>query len=427
MSIRTLVLSVCLCLLGCDDNYAGSRGDVDGDDVGVAADADAETPDDDAVDTDDDAVDTGDREDAPDTDPGCIAKVSLGTQFACALTRDDKVWCWGAGDLGQLGDGRQIDSDVPVLAMDGATDIVTGCQHTCALHADKTLWCWGRNASGNLGHPGVQEAPSPVQVVTDTGEPFTDVETVAAGCAYTCAVRRDDTVWCWGQNNTGQIGDGTELGRDTPVQVLSPEGQAGFTATALAGGGFHTCARRADGTVWCWGRNDYGHLGDGTGEASLVPVMADIEDVVEVSLGFSHSCARKADGTVWCWGMMDDPLAGPAAVALDTLVPQELFAGARSVVVDGATHVCAVDNQAALWCWGRTNVGQLGDGSTAFRAEPVATLLTSVRSVGAAQLNTCATGGDGTLWCWGAGDRGQLGADHRTGSPEPVPIDLACE
>ena len=417
MKATHLLLITLLCVGACDDSGSYSASD----EPDAAGDS--------SLDADDDAAqDLGGDVEADAPGDGCVQKVTVGTRFACALTRNDEAWCWGSGDLGQLGQGSLEDSAVPGRTMEGVTEVVAGCQHACALANDGTVWCWGRNASGNLGSPGVQMSTTPVQVVTEDGEPFTDVTTVAAGCAYTCAVRGDETVWCWGQNNTSQLGNGTLNEARTPVQVLVDVGGTPFVgATALAGGGFHTCARKPDGSLWCWGRNDFGHLGNGTGEDSAVAVRADIEDVVEVSVGFSHSCARTSAGVVSCWGMVDDPLAGPGSVALNSALPQEVFTGASHVFVEGSTHICAIGAEDALSCWGRNNLGQLGDGTTEFRPQPVKTLLAAARSGGAAQLNTCAVTPEGTLFCWGDGERGQLGPGHEVGSPEPVQIELDCD
>jgi hypothetical protein len=177
-------------------------------------------------------------------------------------------------------------------------EVTAGYYHTCARKQDGTLWCWGNNYHGQLGDgTTASPKPSPVQV-TALG---TSAVEVAPGYFYTCARKQDGTLWCWGCNSGGKLGDGTTTGTPSPVQVTA----LGTSAVEVAASFSHTCARKQDGTLWCWGDNYYGQLGDGTTvwpKTSPVQVAALGASAVEVAAGEAHTCARKGDGTLWCWG-----------------------------------------------------------------------------------------------------------------------------
>lgn len=200
--------------------------------------------------------------------PGKVEQVSCGT---CAVVDDGTVWCWGGNMYGALGvpitdPGPNGDdftrSPARVPSLDGVAQVVR--QGTCALKHDRTLWCWGMNDQGQLG-TGVQADPYTPAQVTALGSA---VVQVAAGGEDACAVKTDKTLWCWGGNAFGEVGDGTKLRRDTPVQVKA----LGAHVVAVGAGLFDTCALTDDGTLWCWGKNNHGQLGNGTTTDSPLPV-----------------------------------------------------------------------------------------------------------------------------------------------------------
>src|SRR5439155_640288 len=199
------------------------------------------------------------------------------------------------GQLGN-GDGSLTSSSVPVAVrgLTTATRVVTGDAHTCALLGDGTVQCWGVGDSGQRGDGTFNNISTvPGAVVGITG-----AVAVAARGYHSCALLGDGTVWCWGRNSDGQLGNGTTIGSPVPGRV------AGLpSATAVSGGFQHTCALLADGTVQCWGRNLEGQLGDGTTTSSSTPVrVGGITGAVAVSAGILHTCALLANGTVKCWG-----------------------------------------------------------------------------------------------------------------------------
>jgi alpha-tubulin suppressor-like RCC1 family protein len=194
---------------------------------------------------------------------------------------------------------------------------------------------------------------------------------VSSGQDHTCATRSDGTLWCWGLNSEGRLGDGTTTNRLSPVQVVP-----GTTWAWVAGSQFHTCATRSDGTLWCWGKNDYGQLGDGTTTNRLSPVQVGTETTwARVAAGDQHSCATKKDGTLWCWGYNLSGQVGDNTGSM-CLSPAEGQQYGESCLLPiqvgtdsgwdrisaGVAHTCATRTDGSLWCWGYSGNGQLGLG-----------------------------------------------------------------
>ena len=201
-----------------------------------------------------------------------IVKVESGSSHTCAVKQDGSLWCWGDNSYGQLGDGTTAPKNTPVqIISSGVNSVSLGDEHTCAVKTDSSLWCWGRNSSGQLGDGtnGTDDCDSSIQGNDCNKSPVpitTGVNSVSLGGYHTCAVKTDSSIWCWGYNYYGQLGDGTYSNSNTPVQIMS----SGVSAVSL--GGYHTCAVKQDGSLWCWGRNEYGQLGDGANMDRLDPV-----------------------------------------------------------------------------------------------------------------------------------------------------------
>jgi alpha-tubulin suppressor-like RCC1 family protein len=250
---------------------------------------------------------------------GNVRAVTAGNYHMAALKNDGTVWSWGCNACGQLGDGTTTDRKTPVQVkgsggagfLGGVTAVTAGYSHTVALKGDGTVWAWGYNDHGQLGDGTTTDRWTPVQVKGPGGAGFLeDVAAIAAGFDHVMALKEDGTVWAWGCNDDGQLGDGTTTWRSTPVQVKGPGG-VGFLGdvTAVAAGYGHTAAPKADGTVWAWGRNGTGQLGDGTTTWRSTPVQVlgpggaeTLNNVIAVAAGRYHTVALKNDGAVWAWG-----------------------------------------------------------------------------------------------------------------------------
>jgi alpha-tubulin suppressor-like RCC1 family protein len=306
----------------------------------------------------------------PTTPPGALVKtVSTGRSHTCAVHADRTLWCWGSNSSGQLGDGTTIDRDVPVQESTHASDwdaVSAGQAHTCAVKTSGTLWCWGNNSSGQLGDGTTTGSAVPVQESTHAS----DWAAVTARFAYTCAVKTSGTLWCWGNNSSGQLGDGTTTGSAVPVQ----ESTHASDWAAVSARYLHTCAIKTAGTLWCWGSNSSGQLGDGTTTGSAVPVQESTHasDWDAVSVGFAHTCAVKTSGTLWCWGSNSNGQFGDGTTTdRDVPVQETTHAGDWASVTVALADTCAVKTSGTLWCWGYNSNGQLGDGTTTDSYVPV--------------------------------------------------------
>ncbi len=286
----------------------------------------------------------------------------------------------------------------------------SGLFHTCGIRSDNTAWCWGNNEYGQLGNGESgpdQFANTPVQVLE-----LSNVTAISGGNGHTCALAGNGTAWCWGNNEYGQLGNG-ESGEDemetSPVQVQNLNNLISISARMD-----HTCAAKNDGTAWCWGLNSSGQLGDGTTEDKHTPVqVATIDDVALVSSGGTHTCAAKNDGTVWCWGLNSSGQLGDGTTE-DKHTPVQVATNDNvASISSGGAHTCAVKNDGTAWCWGSNYHGQLGNGKWGKMElvnPPVeVSNLTDVVSIFAGRYHTCAVESDSKAWCWGINRWGQLG------------------
>jgi len=228
-----------------------------------------------------------------------VVKVASRYHSSCALKDNGSVKCWGKNNYGQLGDGTTENrmEPVDVIGLDsGVADIGVGTNHACALSDSGGVKCWGSNHSGAVGNDSTQNQLSPVDVVGLTS----GVSSIFIGRFTSCAILDDNSVKCWGGNYYGQLGDGTNESKKVPVDIAI----LGTSVVSIVSGDSHTCALFAGGAVKCWGNNDSGQLGDGTTDSSLVPVDVLRLDsgVTEITTAEKHSCALTSGGYAKCWG-----------------------------------------------------------------------------------------------------------------------------
>jgi alpha-tubulin suppressor-like RCC1 family protein len=346
--------------------------------------------------------------------------VTAGGGYSCALVPSTPpmpggaVWCWGRNTTGQLGDGSDTDSMVPVsVALPAVAGVSAGHDHTCAVNTANQVWCWGADAFGELG-----DGTTKVQGEFPEIVPGVLATQVSAGDGHTCAVTLAQTVECWGDNNFGELGDGTTADASTPQPVT------GLTnVIQVAAGSFHTCALESDGTVWCWGDGSSGALGNGTRTGSDVPEKVGLENATFVAAGFADSCAIISGGDLRCWGNNSVGQLG-AGNFKDHLVPVQtvgLTSGTGQVTM-GQDFSCALvtTSVTSALCWGDADGhGQLGNGS--FNAQlpvptPVFGLVTSPTGlatgpvqIAAGAHHACVELVSGPVDCWGEGFYGDLG------------------
>jgi len=357
-----------------------------------------------------------------------IVDLATDSGHSCAAFADGSVKCWGTNYYGELGDGTQIGRDTPVsvVGLAHAVQLALGFWRSCARLEDGTARCWGEGF-------GLTPTPIPglagiTQIIAggadgtcailDTGiatcwrgletpivvEGLAGIVQYAAGTSYSCAALSDGTVWCWGVNSEGELGNGTQVWSATPVQVA---GITGAKQVALGYG--HSCARLGDGTVWCWGYDYVRELARSTQhfsfmlQATQIPGLAGAQ---EIAAGANHTCARLGDGSVWCWGQDVAGELGDGQSSIVCLPHNQPVIKQASFLFAGGDTSCVLDGNLGLACWGQ--VTQPPDR----RSSPVTVALSQTPSPGAiaaGENHICLIRADRTVACWGNDVAGQLG------------------
>jgi len=331
-------------------------------------------------------------------------------------------WAWGNNASGRLGDNTILNRSSPVSAVGGFTDwvqITAGNQHTAAIRANGTAWAWGGGTSGQLGDNTTLNKSSPVSVVGG----YTDWVQVAAGGYHTAAIRANGTAWSWGRNQGGPLGDNTTTNQSSPVSVVG-----GFTDwVQVSAFSDRTAAIRANGTAWGWGTNSYGRLGDNTNtnRSSPVSVVGGFTDWVQITAGNQHTAALRANGTVWAWGSNGNGRLGDNTV-LNRSSPVSVVGGFTDWVqiTAGNQHTAALRANGTAWGWGSNGNGQLGDNTTISKSSPVSVVggYTDWVQVAAGGYHTAALRANGTAWAWGNAGYGRLGDNTTISKSSPVSV-----
>ncbi|MBX3029661.1 MAG: hypothetical protein KF809_05845 [Chloroflexi bacterium] len=310
-----------------------------------------------------------------------VVEVVAGRDFTCARRAGDSIWCWGANGFGQLGVGHTGPQPKPLKRVSFGTrkplTLAAGDSHACATvrmsAIQDDLACWGKGTSGQIGHGKLQDEATPRHAGSFMGGQ------VAAGSAHTCVrlighPAGDGTLRCWGSNAYGQLGTGgppdpVATPERVRVNVFDAELDAVVQVTA---GSHHTCARRSNGRIRCWGLNSSGQLGRGDYVRTIFAStnVKKIDDARDVSAGHTHTCARRSDRTVWCWGSNSDRQLnrGSGVSRKHTPVKVRNLTGVAEVSVNGSSDggfSCARKTNRTVWCWGSNKRGQLGNGSNA--------------------------------------------------------------
>jgi alpha-tubulin suppressor-like RCC1 family protein len=354
---------------------------------------------------------------------GAVTALSAGGGQTCALLAGGSLQCWGYNQFGQLGDGTTENRRAPVnvVGLDGSVSALSaGNVHTCAILVGGGMKCWGNNTSGQLGDGSLQDRPLPVDVIGLGGS----ASALGAGGYHTCALLSSGAARCWGENYTGTLGNGNYTDSSVPVDVFGLAGGA----SSLAVGYSHTCVLAAGGLVKCWGDNSYGKLGDGSTTTSNIPqnVIGLFGSITSLSAGGDHTCALTGTGQVRCWGWSGFGQAGDGAIILRS-VPLEVLglAGGALKLAAGNSHTCAVGASGEVKCWGDNGWGQLGDGTNRRNSGipvNVIGLTGGVSAISAGESHTCALTASGGVKCWGANNSGQLGDGTNQNRSTPVDV-----
>ena len=373
------------------------------------------------------------------------------------LKSDGTVWAWGRNYYGQLGNGTNsangVPSPVQVMASEGVplTDVIAvdvGSDHSLVLKSDGTVWAWGYGQFGQLGN-GVSGTEAtelyPVQVKGAGGTGYlTGVTFISASSRHNLALKNDGTVWAWGYNYEGQLGDGTNTNQNTPVQVKGIGGTGNLTGIkAISIGGLVSMALQNGGTVLAWGSNTDGQLGDGSNTNKNTPVQVkgeggtgNLTNVTAIASGGITSLALKDDGTVWSWGsnvygQLGNGKIGASEENKRTPVQVKGAGGIGNLTgvtaITSGVNVLALKNDGTVWAWGYNASGRLGDGTTENRTTPVQVkgaggvgYLSDVTAVSAGDGRSMALKSDGSIFAWGNNSFGQIGDGTKDNRSTPV-------
>lgn len=340
--------------------------------------------------------------------------IAAGRAHSVLAAPDGRVYTWGAGGRGQLGDGTLRDRWTPtmVAGLEGIVAVSAGAAHTVALSHAGEVFAWGANADGRLGDGTSRRRPSPVRVLG-----LTNVRMIAAGRAHTLALTSDGRVFAWGLNEDGQVGNGKKVSASRPVRVTGLD-----DVVTIAAGEAHSLAVTRDGRVHAWGRNESSELGDGTTRNRLRPVTIGLKDVVGVAAGGTHSLAVLRSGAVYSWGSGAHGELGTGAKTVSSR--PKIVPGLTARAIDAGRHFsAAVTDEGWLLMWGANASGQLGNGTTTRRLRPaVVPGLEPVTDValGATHVIAVTTGGD--VRTWGEGRLGRLGNGTVRDQREPLEV-----
>ncbi|MEJ7644665.1 MAG: T9SS type A sorting domain-containing protein [Chryseolinea sp.] len=335
--------------------------------------------------------------------PQCWKFVSPGSAHTVAINNDGTLWAWGFNASGQLGDGTGVEKDIPVqISTQNIWKTVSaGGSHTLAIQNDGTLWAWGDNLWGQVGDGtfgNVRQIPIKIGTATNWAA-------VSAGQSFSMAIKTDGTLWAWGDNFYGQLGNG-EVAAYAPKQV--------GTATdwkLVSTGGQHTVALRNDNTIWSWGLNLDGQLGDGTLTNRPAPVKIGVaNDWKSIDAGYNHTLALAITGGLWGWGNNDDGQLGNGSFVARN-IPTQIGGSVWKSIAAGENNTLGLRTDGTIWAWGYI-IGGVVFGEEVSRNTPMQLLTNNkIESISLGDDHAFAFGVNGSLWTWGKGTWGKLGDD----------------
>ncbi|MCL1874010.1 MAG: hypothetical protein FWF85_07830, partial [Clostridiales bacterium] len=281
--------------------------------------------------------------------------------------------------------------------------VFAGSVQSLAIKEDGSLWTWGGNFAGQLGDSTDRHVPDKI---------MDDVSYISAGYYHSMAIKTDGALWSWGGNSSGQLGDGTTSQRSTPAKIMDG-------VIAISAGYDHSLAIKADGSLWAWGGNSAGQLGDGTTTQRKQPVKI-MDGIIAIAAGNTHSMAVKTDGSLWLWGANSWGQIGDGTTT-DRLMPVKIMDNVSCISAGDYYYSMAIKRDGSLWAWGANDRGQLGDGTTTNRYNPVK-IMDNVAAVSAGEDHTMAIKTDKSLWTWGRNTYGKLGDGTKNDSYTPIKI-----
>jgi len=376
-----------------------------------------------------------------------VIAIAAGVAHSLALRADGTVRAWGSNGRGQLGDGSTNQHELPIqVPMLSSIVAIAAGEHSLAHHSSGTVWAWGANDGGQLGNDTTGDSHNPTPVLDGPGstESLNLITAIAAGGSHSLAIRADGEARAWGHNDAGQLGDGTEKDRHTPVAMKFVKGGVEYTAkvTALAGGGQHTLVIVHTGGGWGWGANGSKQLGN-----PLIPAD-ESETAVDqklspkaIAAGAAHGLEISGgegalgptgiydSGDGWAWGANDQEQVKPGDMSGQPLGMTVTLSGGTAIAGGGA-HSLELSPTGNVYAWGANDRGQAGLGAASKPSSYILPvkgpggdgLLSGVKAVAAGESHSLALKGDGTVWAWGANDGGQLGDTSLKDRATPVQV-----
>ena len=366
---------------------------------------------------------------------GAVSAIALGGNTACARSQAGDLACWGAGSQGQVGNGSASSVVSLPVAVAGSWGFVTsGGTVTCGLLTAGDTYCWGERAAGLLGDGTATMVTTPVDTTRGEMGPTERLTTVEGGQNYACGVGSLGWVYCWGYGLSGRLGNNQTSNVWSPRAIASGSIPNGTTFTRVSAGYGSTCAVSSVGGLYCWGENNLGQLANGTTNQSSVPTTAvtgqkAADDTwLSVDAGSAFACGISSSRSLYCWGYASSGRLGNDVTSGSFDNPRSVSVpGPWKQVATGYSHACAIAMDDSTYCWGNNSAGQVGDGTTAQRARP--TLINTSRLQAgevftqlAIDDSSCGLTSSGRILCWGPNALGQLGDGSLTSSLVPTPI-----
>lgn len=354
---------------------------------------------------------------------GMAVVAGAGTAASAVAAAAPGAYAFGYNPWGELGDGTRAEQvlPVPVSGLPGTVrQLSAGAATSAALLSDGTVWTWGDNTFGALGNGTSGGSVSTPQRVAGLSG-ITQIA-VGTGDRDIYAVRSDGSLWAWGDNGAGELGNGTTVSHFNPIQVPGLTG-----ISQMSAGPDYALALRSDGTVRAWGNNSNGYLGDGTTTSRLAPVQVrGLTGISQVSAS-GASFAVRSDGTLFAWGLNADGVLGMQGGFFVTPAAVPGLSGVRKVASNGTATLAVVGIGGRVWAWGDNTHGVLGDGSTTSRLNPEPLGLSGITQVAVSiGWNSAAVRSDGTLWTWGDNSDGELGIGNDSTLWIPVPVQVTA-
>jgi alpha-tubulin suppressor-like RCC1 family protein/uncharacterized protein YjdB len=334
--------------------------------------------------------------------------VSAGRDFSCGVTPIHTVYCWGQNLGGSLGTGGPQSTTRPVRVLQtvaaGFDSVSAGADHACALSADGTIWCWGTNAFGQLGDGSTFNRAAPVPIAPPFGASFVQVR---AAASFSCGLTTQGVAFCWGLNDSGQLGNASNFSFSTPNPLPLEVSGGPFTRLSATQG--HVCATATTKVVLCWGSNATGQLGRGGGTdpgTFLALAITGSFQYSAIAAGVGFSCGVQVDGSGWCWGSNGFGELGTSTLTTTQTFPVAVASSAQFATVSaGSGLACAVDVRGAGYCWGSNAFGQLGIGRGEAAINPPGPRPLSPTlvfgDISAGWFHACGVTVDRVAYCWG--------------------------